>query len=125
MSQPTQMSEKSIYVLSLIADGHSYAQIVDSRPDITYLDIFRAAEEALELTASHVDYQERMAKIKAQHPMAYAPWTGAEDAELASMHSKHAPVAEMARRFQRQPSAIRSRLAKLDLRRDGAEPEEN
>lgn len=38
------LSEKSVRVLRLIADGHSYSQIVDGNPDIKYRDIFDAAE---------------------------------------------------------------------------------
>jgi hypothetical protein len=43
------LSEKSVTVLRLIARGHSYSQIVDGNRGITYLDVFKAAEEALRL----------------------------------------------------------------------------
>ena len=35
-----RLSEKSVRVLSLTAEGYSYAQIVDGHPEISYLDIF-------------------------------------------------------------------------------------
>jgi hypothetical protein len=43
------LSPKTVAILRLIADGQSYTQIVDGHVDITYLDIFSAAGEALEL----------------------------------------------------------------------------
>ena len=115
MSTPTRLSDKSIAVLTLIAQGHSYAQIVDSQPDLTYLDIFAAAGEALWLHESRPDPKERLQQIKAKHARAYEPWTAEDDAALAAMSRRLCQVSEMAERFGRQPSAIRSRLAKLGL----------
>jgi hypothetical protein len=43
------LSEKAVKVLRLIADGHSYSQMVNGNPDIKYRDIFDVAEEALSL----------------------------------------------------------------------------
>jgi len=34
------LTEKTRRILALIADGHSYAQIVDGQRDVSYLDIF-------------------------------------------------------------------------------------
>lgn len=115
MSAATRLSDKSIAVLSLIAEGHSYAQIVDSHPAISYLDIFAAAEEALKLSESQVDHRERLAQIKTKYPRAYEPWTSEDDVALTAMSKQASPISEMAKRFGRQPSAIRSRLAKLGL----------
>jgi hypothetical protein len=61
------------------------------------------------------DYHERLDEIKRRHPKAYERWTDAEDAALAAMHREHKTIGEMAARFQRELSAIRSRLAKLNL----------
>jgi hypothetical protein len=115
MSNQRRLSEKSVKVLGLIAEGHSYSQIVDGHADIHYHDIFHAAEEALRLDESKRDYHERIAQIKSRYPNAYEPWSAADDIELAAMHSRCRQIEEMATRFQRQPSAIRSRLAKLNL----------
>src|SRR5262249_4616018 len=62
---------------------------------------------------------ERLLAIKEQHPRAYEKWTEQEDAELLSLHTAGAPLPQLAMRFQRQPSAIRSRLAKLAPESDG------
>ena len=58
-----EISEKSVIVLSLIAEGHSYSQIVDGNADISNLDIFDTAKEALLLNDSQFSYDARMAKI--------------------------------------------------------------
>ena len=44
-----ELSERSDIVLRLIQRGHSYEQILSLHVDITYLDIFAAAGEALRL----------------------------------------------------------------------------
>lgn len=111
----SKLSPKSFAVLSLIAEGYSYGQIIDGHPEITYLDIFHAAEEALKLSESVTSYQERMAKIKEKYPKAYEKWEASEDGQLRSMYSSGTGILELSTHFQRQPSAIRSRLEKLGL----------
>ncbi|MBK6722679.1 MAG: hypothetical protein IPG58_05185 [Acidobacteria bacterium] len=110
-----QLSIKSRAVLSLIAEGQSYAQIVDGHSGITYLDIFHAAEEALQLNESQSDYQARLARIKEKHPRAYEKWSPEEDAELKLMRANGIGTQKLAEHFLRQPSAISSRLNKFDL----------
>src|SRR5215208_6477736 len=113
MAESKRLSEKSIAVLSLIAEGHSYSQIVDGHQEISYHDIFNAAEEALRLAEPESDYHKRMAVIKSRYPRAYEKWSEREDADLQSMHEQRVTVAKIATQFERQPSAIRSRLEKL------------
>lgn len=117
MANAKQLTSKSIAILSLIADGHSYAQIVDGHPDITYRDIFAAAEEALRLNETDSDYHQRMAVIKRKHPRAYEKWSDEEDDELRSLFKRGVGSSEAAEHFGRQPSAISSRLNKLGLTR--------
>jgi len=119
---PLRLTPKSLQVLKLIAAGLSYAQIVDSHPELNYHDIFFAAEEAVWLDEKLGNAPETrptgisaMEKAKQKHPRAYAPWTESEDAELKTMHAAGKSPAEMAEHFQRQPSAIRSRLGKMAL----------
>ena len=71
MADQSKLSNKAVAVLSLISEGCSYSQIVDGHPDITYLDIFAAAEEALRLHESVPDYHSRIAEIKSKYPNAY------------------------------------------------------
>jgi hypothetical protein len=115
MPNGTRLSEKTIAILTLIAEGCSYSQIVDGHPGFSYRDIFEAAEEALRLNEPQSDYEQRMAAIKSKHPRAYEKWTTQEDAELKSMSGRGASQDELARHFKRQPSAIFSRLEKLGL----------
>ena len=122
MPDVKRMSEKTVAVLTLISEGHSYSQIVDGHPGISYLDIFAAAEEALRLNESSSDYHERLAAIKQRYQKAYTLWTAQEDADLSDM-SREASIEQLAQQFGRQPSAIRSRLAKLALSPGVAPPE--
>jgi uncharacterized protein (DUF433 family) len=130
MIEPPRLSPKSLQVLKLIAAGHSYSQIVDSSPGLNYHDIFFAAEEAvwidekisaqpaLSATAEPPNRPTEISAMemaKRTYPNAYMPWSADDDAQLADMHGAGASKAEMAAHFQRQPSAIRSRLSKLGL----------
>jgi len=49
-----------------------------------------------------------------EYPKAYATWTQEEDDRLRSLYAQNKPIKELADIFQRKPSAIRSRLKKLD-----------
>ena len=109
------LSTKSTAILSLIAEGYSYSQIVDGHPGIKYPDIFAAAQEALDLAQPKDSYQERLAEIRSRYPRAYEPWSEAEDQDLTKMHREGVDAKEMASRLQRQPSAVKSRLKRLGL----------
>ena len=115
--KPKTLSAQSATVLKLIAEGHSYEQILALQPDLTYRSIFDAAHEALEVAGTtRVDYQERMDKIRRDHPRAYEPWTDEEDASLVRLAQAGRTVDEIAAQLQRQPGAIRSRMQKRNLR---------
>ncbi len=123
-----RLRAKSLEVLKLIVDGESYARIVDGNSELNYHDIFFAAEEAVWLserigammgpgeTVEPPTGDNAMERAKRIYPKAYAPWSAADDAELTAMHAAGVGKKELAARFQRQPSAIRSRLAKLGLK---------
>ena len=115
MAAAKQLSKKSALVLSLIAEGHSYAQIVDSHSGISYRDIFNAAEEALKMYETPTSYQARLAKLKERYPKAYERWTEEDESDLAKAYNSGIKIANLTKMFQRQPSAIRSRLSKLGL----------
>lgn len=113
------LSAQSRAVLEQIAEGRTYEQILSRYPDLTYLDVFAAAREALTLAGEErEDYAARLSQIKQRHPRAYERWTDDEDAQLRREVQRGAPVAEVAERLQRQPSAIRSRMAKLGVGED-------
>jgi hypothetical protein len=54
-------------------------------------------------------------QMRQEYPKAYERWTVDEDERLKARHREGATVTELAKFFQRQDGAIRSRLAKLGL----------
>jgi hypothetical protein len=61
------------------------------------------------------DWEERLERIRAQYSKAYEKWTDEDDNLLTQKFGEGVSVVDLAKLFQRQPSAIRSRLAKLGL----------
>jgi hypothetical protein len=111
----SKLSAKSVIVLTMIAEGHTYQQIIDQHPDLTYPDIFRAAQEALDATETVPDsYQQRVARIQMTYARAYEKWTENEDTTLVQLARSGLGVDEIARQMQRQPSAIHSRMQKQE-----------
>ena len=66
-------------------------------------------EKREQAKASHLD------EIKQAHPRAYEKWTAEEDERLKSQYQSGLDIPTLATMFQRQPSAIKSRLYKLGL----------
>ena len=119
-----KLSSKSVAVLKLIAEGRTYEQVLALYPELTYLDIFNAAREALEVTGEIPSaYEERLAKIRKVYPRAYEKWTDEEDAKLTQLVRSGCSVDEIAAQLQRHQSAIRSRMLKRNLVEDSAIPE--
>lgn len=54
-------------------------------------------------------------QIRHKYPKAYAKWTEKDNARLANEYTQGKTIKELAKIFQRKPSAIRSRLQKLRL----------
>ncbi|MBW6515709.1 MAG: PUR family DNA/RNA-binding protein [Candidatus Cloacimonetes bacterium] len=54
-------------------------------------------------------------EIRKEWAKAYMPWTEEEDQYLKKIYHKDSDIDKLAIEFQRKPSAIRSRLAKLGL----------
>lgn len=50
-----------------------------------------------------------------EYPNAYAPWSEEDDLELTQMWCEGVATKELAAHFQRKPSAITSRIKKLEL----------
>jgi hypothetical protein len=57
----------------------------------------------------------RLSRLREKHPRAYTKWTPEEDARLKAEFAKGTSRAELAAIFEREPSAIKSRLQKLGL----------
>ena len=111
-----RLSANARTILELIAEGHSYEQILKFNEMFTYLDIFNAASEALKLGAlDSSDYHQRLSRIRKAHPRAYEKWTPDEDAQLTELFKTGKKTHHIADELQRQQSAILSRLKKLGL----------
>ena len=112
-----KLSQKAIAVLEMIAAGSSYEQILAACPHLTYLDIFHAATEALDLASIQETAMPShpMADIRKTYPRAYEKWTDEEQNRLRVLIDSGLTVAQISHRLQRQRSAIRSRIVKLDL----------
>lgn len=54
-------------------------------------------------------------KIRQKYPRAYVKWTREEDEKLKNEYASGQQIGELAKKFQRQSGAIRSRLQKLGL----------
>jgi hypothetical protein len=110
------LSARTIAVLEMIAAGSSYEQILAAYPELTYLDIFRAASEVLDtMTQQQTRTTYRVDDIRKTYPRAYEKWTGDEERRLRRLIDDGLSVAQISRHLQRQRSAIRSRITRLDL----------
>jgi hypothetical protein len=114
--QESQLSAKSIQVLEMIAAGSAYDQILAAYPSLTYLDIFRAAQESLDaLVKKDQKLVHELGEIRKSYPRAYEKWSGAEERQLRQFIRSGLTVAQIASRLQRQRSAIRARIIRLGL----------
>ena len=117
-SGDSTLSDRAIAVLEMIAAGSSYEQILSAYPNLTYISIFDAAREALDLSVSDTIQQKpayRVSDIRSTHARAYERWSEADDNFLRQSVGDGSTVAQIANRLQRQRSAIRSRILKLNL----------
>ncbi len=111
-----EVNEKCVAVMEAIAQGYSYEQILAAYPNLTYLDIFGAAEEVLTfINNSGRDYHQRLQEIKKKYPRAYEKWTVEEENRLKDYFETGRRIPFIASDLQRQPSAIRSKLIKMQL----------
>ncbi|HWE95931.1 MAG TPA: hypothetical protein VG269_18355 [Tepidisphaeraceae bacterium] len=115
--QKHELSPNAIAVLEMIAAGCSYEQILAAYPRLTYLDIFQSAAEALDFASTHEAStpSPQVVDIRKSYPRAYEKWTQEEHDRLRTLIDRGLTVAQISHRLQRQRSAIRSRIIKLEL----------
>ncbi|MDS3861567.1 Holliday junction resolvase-like protein [Thermosynechococcaceae cyanobacterium BACA0444] len=65
--------------------------------------------------SSSFQRSQQIAKIRQRYPRAYEPWEAQEDFQLGQRFQQGQSIQQLATQFQRQPSAIQSRLRKLKL----------
>ncbi len=116
------LSARSVEVLRLISEGRNYEQILSLHPKLSYLDIFAAAREALEVAArAGEDQTKRMSEVRETHPRAYEKWSTEEDMELTRLVAGGEGVEEISAHLRRHPSAVRARMMRLNLVENGIE----
>lgn len=111
MEERGGLSVRSALVLRLISEGRTYEQILSLHPEMTYLDIFAAAREALDAPTGGSGPGLRAGESRG----GYGAWSAAEDAELAQLVASGEEVEEMAARLRRHPDAVRGRMMMLNL----------
>lgn len=113
--EETQKGNFCLVIRESRADNNS-AQIVVHEDEIEqfYLD-FRKSMRLVGWQKHLKAYQ--LSDIRKQYPRAYEEWTEDEEARLQEMFEEQKEIADIAKFLERQPGAIRSRLAKLNLRR--------
>lgn len=102
-----ELTARSRRILSSIAEGRSYDQILGNDNALTYHDIFSAAAEALELAErsdSGSTYEERMIEIRKTYPRAYEKWSEEEDAQLTELHGASTGNTEIGRSCSASPA---------------------
>jgi hypothetical protein len=113
-----RLSPTSVVVLEMIAAGSTYEQILSAYPELTYLDIFHAAEEALDLAATSGEGRGAtytLAEKRERHRRAYEKWDQTEDELLRELVRSGETVARIAGRLERNRGAIRARILSLGL----------
>ena len=92
--------------------GDAFLKVINGRGAEAEED--RKPDEARPLSNLPASANEaRLTEIKQHHARAYEKWTQTEDADLLSLYAAGTPLGRLATHFRRQPSAVRSRLAKL------------
>lgn len=122
-----RLSAKAATILTAIGKGHTYEQILAMDRSLTYLDIFAAAHEALALperpvsadaaglSTAPLTFRQVVEEHRRVHPRAYEPWDAEEEARLIELVRTGHGTDDIAATLQRKPSAIRSRMDKLQL----------
>jgi hypothetical protein len=54
-------------------------------------------------------------EIRQEHPRAYESWTEAEEEQLKQLYKESMSISDIAKKLQRKPGGISSRLKKLGL----------
>ncbi len=119
VEQHRGLSARATAVLRLISQGRTYEQILSLHPEMTYLDIFTAAQEALEVAEPGPGRTAgRASEVRDPRSQAYGQWSAAEDAELAQLLAGGESVESVAARLRRRPDAVRARMIRLNLVED-------
>jgi DNA repair ATPase RecN len=134
-SEAASPTPGTLMVLEAIADGYTYDRILSMHPNLTYLDIFAAAREALRILTANPNATQTQRAAKAvgkslseyrkTDPRAYEKWTQEEENALIQLMDMGHTVRHAAELLQRKPSALQSRLEKINSLRTDVSAEGN
>lgn len=128
------LSKNAITALKAIADGYTYEQILVKHPGLTYLDIFSAARDALDIAEASSNKTpmqgtpkpsgKTLDEYRQTDPRAYEKWSEEEEDALIELMKTGHTIRSAAELLQRKPGAIRSCLEKLSaLSTDASTPD--
>lgn len=93
----------------IAADLFSFINEIMNESELIYEKVpFPQVEKTEPLT-------DKISNIKEAFPRAFEKWTHHDDARLEKLFCEKKSIDEIAKTFQRQPSAIRARINKLEL----------
>ena len=113
------VDETSRAILYLLYEGRTFQEIFELHPNLTVLDVSRAAGEGLRALEEEAKVrvetrEERIARVRRTHPHAFEPWTEEEDARLVlRWRSREVGMSALAKAMGRPSGAVRMRLEKL------------
>jgi hypothetical protein len=115
-----QTKEKSLYLV--ISESKAVGADHEHHRVMIFEDDFEAFIDGFDKTIDFIRKSQEpssssIEKIREQHPKAYTKWSSDDDEELRSKYDQGISIAELSQFFQRQPSAIRSRLVKLGIKK--------
>jgi DNA-binding NarL/FixJ family response regulator len=102
---------KDQWILTKIADGLTYEEIMRAEPMVSRKDIRAAARNILLASGS------RLYRANQRHPgkpvRAFQKWDPSEEEALLYMHGAGLPAQEIAKRLFRDVSAVEHRLSRI------------
>lgn len=119
-------SKKYYFEVKTSEKGDKYVNIAEYRTGETqgrimvfedhFEDFFEVMDEIM--VALKLRSKIRLSRIRKDHPRAYEKWTEEEDETLERLFARGKSRKEIAELLERQPSAIRSRIRKMELEGD-------
>jgi hypothetical protein len=115
-----QSKENSLYLV--ISESKPVSGEFQHHRVMIFEEDFEAFIEGIDKTIDFIRKNQKqksfnLEKIRQQYPKAYTKWSSEDDELLQNKYDEGISIAELSQFFQRQPSAIRSRLEKLAVKK--------
>ena len=116
MNEKGSMMERTVAILTLLAQGYTTEQILDQYKGLTSDDISDAAQEALERIREQAALEDSWLERFLETMRHRQPhWDEACDDQLAVLYQAGANLQQMVSRLHRRPATVRQRLCELGL----------